>query len=145
MLADTTIVEVKRNPTQVIIPDAAETGSMLLELGWEMVRCREFPERPSRWDCLFLWQQEVQARRFHRYRPWPTSLYEVKIIECNRVFVANMDLISSFDIQETVAKIWTRARTYWAHPFPDGEVLLEGFVEIVQVLQDGPAQRSEEK
>ena len=34
----------------------------ILEIAWELVRLREFPSRPCRFDALFLWPDEVRAR-----------------------------------------------------------------------------------
>ena len=63
-LMSQTLIEVQTSPLTVTIPDAASTGSVLLEAAWETVRLREFPYRPSRFDCLFLWADEDLVRRF---------------------------------------------------------------------------------
>ena len=75
------------------------TGAIpsLLELTWEIVRLNEFPERPSRLQCLFLWQQESRARDFASRRPHPVELYEVEIAACSRLLIADMELISYFE------------------------------------------------
>jgi hypothetical protein len=135
---DRLVIQVQTNPTQVIVPDAAWTGSIMSELAWEVIRLWEFPHRPSRLDCLFFWQGEEKARSFHSRRPWPTGLYEVEVIGCSRVFVADMNLISYFEKAETVRSMFARARRYWAAEVSDGEVLLEGKARIVRVLSSGP-------
>lgn len=121
---------------EVIAPDPAETGVTMMELAWEVVRLREFPDRPSRLDCLYLWEREAKARDFHSRRPWPTGLYEVEVIECHRVFVADMNLISYFEEPETVASLMNRARRYWAAEPETGsesrEALLEGAARVVR-------------
>lgn len=140
-LLDRIVIQVQAHPRRVTVPDPARTGSSLLELAWETVRLREFPHRPSRLDCLFLWRKEETARDFHSRRPWPTELYEVEIVQCARVFAANMGLISYFEDSETMASMFERARRYWRTESTDedGEVLMEGTAQIVRVLCAKPA------
>jgi hypothetical protein len=68
-------------------------------------------------------------------------LYEVEIVQCARVFTANMGLISYFEDSETMASMFERARRYWRAKSTDedGEVLMEGTVQIVRVLKAKPA------
>ena len=120
----------------------------LLEVVWEMVRLREFPDRPSRLDSLFLWSNEEEARAWH-YRqhilPPPDSpqpgrlkttgvagLYEVEVVACRRSCIANMNLISYLNDSETVDSLMKRARRYWEGNVAaaQGEVLLEGGVVV---------------
>ena len=120
----------------------------LLEVVWEMVRLREFPDRSSRLDSLFLWSNEEEARAWH-YRqhilPPPDSpqpgrlkttgvagLYEVEVVACRRACIANMNLISYLNDDETVDSLMKRARRYWEGNVAaaQGEVLLEGSVVV---------------
>lgn len=122
--------------------DPAWAGVALMEMTWEVVRLREFPERPSRLSCLFLWENEAQARDFYSRRPWPAGLYEVQVEQCARVLVADMDLISYFDNGETTASLMDRARRYWKGRINvdvDGawEVLLEGTARVFACLTPG--------
>lgn len=79
-----------------------------MEFIWEIVRLREFPHLPSRIDSRFLWDNEDAARWWHHRRhimnfmdsprgyeqrhgdPNLTGLYEVEVVECSRVFAANI-------------------------------------------------------
>ena len=125
----------------------------LLEVVWEMVRLREFPDRPSRLDSLFLWSNEEEARAWH-YRqhilPPPDSpqpgrlkttgvagLYEVEVVACRRACIANMNLISYLNDDETVDSLMKRARRYWEGNVAaaQGEVLLEGSVVLRRNLR----------
>ena len=117
------------------VPDAASMGSVLLEVAWETVRLREFPYRPSRFDCLYLWTDESIARRFNSKRA-DAELYEVEIVDCSRVFAANMDLISYFEESETLGSMFERARKYWRTERKDEhrEILLEGSIRIAQTI-----------
>ena len=130
-----TLIEVQTSPLTVTIPDAASTGRILLEVVWETVRLREFPDRPSRFDCLFLWTDERVARRFNSKRA-DVELYEVEIVDCSRVFAANMALISYFEESETLGSMFERAREYWRTERKDehGEILLEGSIRITQAI-----------
>jgi hypothetical protein len=122
-----------------VISDPVWAAPTLLEMAWEIVRLREFPELPSRLNCLFFWMDEGAARRFHSNRPWPAELYEVEVVECARICLADMNLISYFEVNESAASMMERARRYWAGelPVPPGvppEVLLEGTVRVVRSL-----------
>ncbi|MBC7807798.1 MAG: DUF2441 domain-containing protein [Akkermansiaceae bacterium] len=110
------------------------TVRVLGELVWEVVRLREFPNRPSRLDCLFLWERELDARDWFSRRTWPSSLYEVEVTKIpNRVFVADLGLVQFSSPDGNVLGLMQRARHYWSQ---DGntsrnpEVLLEGTVVI---------------
>ena len=61
-----------------------------------------------------------------------TGLYEVEVVECQRVFAANMNFISYLNDGETVATLMERARRYWRGEGADRnpEILLEGTVEV---------------
>ena len=86
--------------------DTVEQGivtdhSSILEIAWELVRMREFPSRPCRFDALFLWPDEVRARAWH-YRQGifesetssQRGLYQVEVERICRIWAADMNLIS---------------------------------------------------
>ena len=125
-----------------------------MEFIWEIVRLSEFSHLPSRMDSHFLWDNEDAARWWHHCRhimnfmdsprgyeqrhgdPNLPGLYEVEVVECSRVFAANMNLISYLDDGETFATLMERARQYWrgegnAH---NPEILLEGTVKVCRNL-----------
>lgn len=125
------LIEVQTETFAVTVPGAAETGRVTMELAWETVRLREFPQRPSRFDCLFLWPEASAARRFDSHRE-ACELYDVEILECSRSFAADMNLISYFEESETLASMFERARRYWQDERKDQhrEILLEGTIRI---------------
>lgn len=125
------LIEVHTDSLAVTVPDAAEMGRVMMELAWETVRLREFPQRPSRFDCLFLWPKASAARRFDSHRE-ACELYDVEIRECSRAFAADMNLISYFEEFETLESMFERARRYWQAERKDehGEILLEGTIRI---------------
>jgi hypothetical protein len=122
-----------------VIPDPLWAGPALLEMAWEIVRLTEFPELPSRLNCMFFWMDEGAARGFHSRRPWPAGLYEVEVVDCARICLADMNLISYFEENESAASMMERARRYWSGELPvqpavPPEVLLEGTVRVVRGL-----------
>ena len=125
------LIEVQTDSLAVTVPNAAETGRVMMELAWETVRLREFPHRPSRFDCLFLWPEASAARRFDSHRE-ACELYDIEILECSRAFAADMNLISYFEEFETLASMFERARRYWQNERKDEhrEILLEGTIQI---------------
>jgi Protein of unknown function (DUF2441) len=114
----------------------SEATHAVLELAWETVRLREYPERPSRFDCIFLWASEDAARHWHYRREVlggiVAGLYEVEVVTCERVFLADLNLISYFEDAETIATLMARARRYWHGDGADRqpEVLLDGGVVV---------------
>ena len=121
----------------------------LLELIWEVVRAREFSERPSRFDSLFLWHDEAEARAWHyRQHVIHTSsqevkvgLYEVEVRQVDRIWAANMNLISYLNDGETLETISERSRKYWSSMPQKGapEIVLQGSVVIQRDLLERPA------
>ena len=62
-----------------------------------------------------------------------TGLYEVEVVECQRVCFADVNLISYTKHGDTIATVMERARSYWRGDGADlrySEVLLEGSVVI---------------
>ena len=125
------LIEVQTDSLTVTVPNATETSRVMMELAWETVRLREFPQRPSRFDCLFLWPEASAGRRFDSHRE-ECELYDVEILKCARVFAANMSLISYFEEFETLESMFERARRYWQNESKaeHREILLEGTIRI---------------
>ena len=81
----------------------------ILEIAWELVRMREFPSRPCRFDALFLWPDEASARGWHYRQGFFDSetssqrgLYQVEVERICRIWAADMNLISYIRDGETV-------------------------------------------
>lgn len=51
----------------------------------EQIRANEFPDLPSRFDCIFYFEDLAEATFYQSSRPWPDFhlLYEVRLIEPN--------------------------------------------------------------
>jgi hypothetical protein len=125
-------------PRSISMPTIATVGA-LGEMILEVVRLQEFSHAPSRLHCLFLWETEEQARNYHcRQDLSSTGLYEVEVIECTRVWYADMNIISWSHPEETVLTLMERARRYWRgrdnKSHNASEVLLEGKARIVRSL-----------
>ncbi len=120
----------------------------LLELIWEVVRVREFSERPSRFDSLFLWHDEAEVRAWHyRQHVIHTSpeevkvgLYEVEVRQIDKIWAGDMNLISYLNDGETLEKISERSRKYWSSmPQKESpEIVLQGGVVIQRDLLERP-------
>jgi hypothetical protein len=111
-----------------------EAAHVLLELACEAVRLREFPHAPSRLDCLFLWEEERDARawhfRKHRLHGSNAGLYEVEVVACQRALAVDHNLVSYF-AGETIGALLEQARRYWnGDRTGPPEILLEGSVAI---------------
>ncbi len=112
----------------------AEVPATILEMALEWVRVAEFPDRPSRAQCLFTWESEEVARAYHRTRR-QASLYEVLPVGGARLFRADYTLGNTFREHDTLEKLAERARRYWrGEPEGQVEVLVEGPLVIARVL-----------
>ena len=119
--------------------------SSLLEMVWELVRVREFPSRPCRFDALFLWPDEATARAWH-YRKGifedatnsHPGLYKVEVERVCQIWAADMDLISYIRDGETVGSLMQRARQYWESTATKStpEILLHGRVKVCKNLHE---------
>src|SRR5438105_15198181 len=87
----------RRGEDEVLILER-DAIHVLLELTWETVRLREFPNRPSHLDALFLCADEAPARawhyRKHTLRGSQAGLSGVEVMTCERVFAAARSWIS---------------------------------------------------
>ena len=122
----------------VICLDGVHGPGVLSELVWEIVRLREFPDRPSRLNCMFFWQTESAARNWLSFRTWPSALYEVEVIEHRASFLTDLNRMELSSQVVTVAGMMDQARIYWAGTagWDGSEVLLEGRVRVVKWLSD---------
>jgi hypothetical protein len=111
-----------------------EAVLILLEFACEVIRLREFPHVPSRLDCLFLWEEERDARAWH-YRKHVLQgsnggLYEVEVVACERALAVDHNLVS-YLAGETIGVLLEQARRYWSgERTGPAEVLLEGSVAV---------------
>ena len=123
---------------KVLCLDGIHGPGVLSELVWEIVRLGEFPDRPSRLDCIFLWQTESVARDWLAIRTWPSTLYEVEVIEHRASFLTDPNRTELSSEVVTVAGMMDQARTYWTGTAGShsSEVLLEGRVRVVKWLSD---------
>ena len=125
-------------PRAVDCLDQVQGVDVLGELVWEVVRLREFPDRPSRLDCTFFWQTEPVARDWLAIRTWPSTLYEVEVIEHRASFLTDINQLQFSSEDGTVSGMMDQARTYWAGTAGSKmmEVLLEGRVRVIRRLSD---------
>ena len=119
--------------------------SSLQEIVWELVRVREFPSRPCRFDALFLWPDETSARAWHYRHSIVKSatgsqrgLYKVEVEDVCQIWAADMNLISYIRDGETVGSLMQRARQYWESTASKNtpEILLNGRVKVCKNLRE---------
>jgi len=86
----------------------SDIASPLIELVFEYVRRGCFPDRPSRFECLFACESLEQASVF-RERHGNGSIWKV---QCDNVFRADMGLLALG--QESILLTSYRAHRYWS-------------------------------
>lgn len=136
----------RRSPDGALTWDA-QVLHVLLELACEATRLREFPDFPSRLECLFLWEDEEDARAWHYRRHLlqgsNAGLYEVEVVACHRVLAADFNLVS-YLAGETAGSLMEQARRYWrGERTGSREVLLEGNVVVCRNLLAFPGEALE--
>lgn len=121
-------------PANVLLADADTAGQVLFETVFEMVRIAEFPEMPSRFESVFVWEQLGWARGYHNGAPY-ADLYEVRVAEQQKLHRGDFGLCTNYHLPETMEKMRERARRYWRGEM-DGkyETLIEGRIEILRRL-----------
>jgi hypothetical protein len=114
---------------------------LLMEVIFESVRLRYFPERPSRFDCNFLCPNLESFRNFlskmKPFRPFDLP-YEVEIIDLNaKRFETDWSLISPAQPNTTIETVEQDALRYWSpQNVKDNvkEVLVESDIKIIRRL-----------
>ena len=113
-----------------------EAPSVYIELIYETVRKSEFPERPSRWDCIYLFDDVGPADRFLKEILQGNGVILVCTIESGEPFTADMNLLQAPDVQKRdvgKAKMVEAARAYWSGTMSDSpwpETLASGRVVV---------------
>jgi hypothetical protein len=125
-------------------PDRA--ASRDVEKIFEEVRAKEFPGRPSRRHCLFLFDQSLEPYRyadsmnmcpFEQY-----NLVEVELLDsCPMIARVNMSLvgcrIKENRLTASPDEIATDARAYWlgvTHTTFDEEILFSGSYRLTRII-----------
>jgi hypothetical protein len=99
----------------------------------EQARCRLFPHKPSRFNAVFLWEDEGDARFFkRRFRP-DQHIYRVEAdvekVDIHRGDFHNTSIIGPALIDRAL----TYASYYWEYePTEVAEVLYPGSVTVLQ-------------
>lgn len=106
------------------------------ELLFEIVRGRQFPERPSRFQSVFAFRARRDLERFAETHVDPP--YTVWRVSADRSFTADMSLVDAEDLADGVR----RAETYWRgstdRDRPLWEVLLAPPVTVLERLETVP-------
>ena len=104
----------------------------LLEMILEYTRLRDFPNKPSRFESLFIWDNETWAQEYHNNVTY-AGLYLVKISVNEQIFSGDYSLVTYFrPLPDTVEQMADRARRYWGGEITDKyEVVLNGAIEVI--------------
>jgi hypothetical protein len=107
---------------------------------FEDIRALEFPNLPSRLNCVFLYNN-LEIAKFHwAYEySYQAYIYEVEIVK-GEPFVAEMDLLNCNKMRYTQIK--NNAEKYWSQVYhPDSctlECLLDGEAKVKELVE-GPS------
>lgn len=115
---------------------AGNYSTYIQEELFELVRQKEHPKQPSRFNCVFLFDALATATYFYaqvgRYQHY---IYEVEIIEGDR-FIAEMDLLNC--VGSSTQTIQKSAEHYWNGKHHLGsttqEVLLNGKAKVLKLV-----------
>ena len=119
--------------TGPIHPETVPAYSMVNDLILELVRRADSPDKPSRYETFFAWNDEATARRFAQ--KYNTSSYKIFEVCGEPKFCADM-LWTKLGF--SAAEAWHNARQYWAGA-PRENQLWEHFLAFpVQVVAEIP-------
>lgn len=128
-----------------IISHTPGHGWALLEEVYERLRRDQFPELPSRWNSIFLFNQEALAREFRDSQRPTDLLYKVEPLDSEiEIKIATLDMsIINPDIPKTrplcVSELELQALKYWQTSHNEiqkqlPEVLIEGPIKVLGKL-----------
>jgi hypothetical protein len=103
---------------------------------YEKIRQQNFPNRPSRLECIFLCETEEEAKLFkERTGRIFDLIYKVRIVDTEKpIFRADWDKVKFADPDDTGA-LEKRAYEYWEGlNITRPEILTLSSVEIVELL-----------
>lgn len=104
---------------------------------FENIRQQKYPDRPSRFKCIFLCPNENSIRNFLTLpKKWVDLLYEVKLTESNpKMFETDWSLVPPKTA--TIADVEKAAHKYWAPQNvrdDQKEILVESDIRIIKQL-----------
>lgn len=106
----------------------------LREFIFETERLRNFSDRPSRMESLFLLEDEESAKKFQKERPMDL-IYEVKLIdETKNYFEADMILTNLPQNNIEIKQMLVMASQYWGNRtvFGEKEILTLSPIKIIR-------------
>lgn len=113
------------------------------ELCFEIVRLKQYPDKPSRLSCLFLSPTLEHAVRYVRNHCFSSLIYEVEIIDPNvRIFHGEMSLLAAGMPDEStpvIPHLMGLASVYWRGISEITEqYLVESAIKIISTLELKP-------
>lgn len=106
------------------------------ELVWENIRLKEFPDEPSRQRCIWLLENDDQARAWLRTLAFPPNTHwVVKVRASGRALRVDSRFLA--EDSELLAVWFDKARRYWRGEItdnPDPEVLFTGTLRVEEII-----------
>lgn len=113
-----------------------------LENIFEQVRIEKYNYRPSRNNCNFLCpHKEILLKFLEDNSRWFDLLYEVEIMNDDRILITNWSLANSVTSDISNEEIRIRAIKYWKPELineTDIEILVDSDIKIIKQLEDIP-------
>lgn len=114
-------------------------AELLKEYIFEQVRLVEYPEKPSRMQCMFLFSNDIDHSDFANslhYDMANKSIIEIEVFENSKLHFADLKLLDCNAL--THVEKMDKARQYWKGTTEQGlgvEILFTGNFKINKVLQ----------
>ena len=121
-------------------PSSDLLAAAYLEVVYEEIRAAEFPQRPSRLDCVFLLDAEEGAEQFRRASRNGRGAILICDVEAGEPFRADMNQIRPPDVHSPDVgrdRMLEAARAYWGGELASDarpEVLISGRVVVLRQL-----------
>jgi len=101
---------------------------------YEYIRTNEFPDRPSRLNCVFFCPNQTSADTFGKASRVNHTLYEIKVIdESAKLLFPNWDMMGQ--AAASLEEVYSCARDYWKAlnvPPQLREGVVESDVEVIR-------------
>ncbi len=107
------------------------------ELAYELVRVKSFPNKPSRFDCLFVCLSETELNEFRASSNRHLDLgYEVELVDPTAPSHLGDWTLANMEISDNLPVFESRASLYWqaTSPIAKPEFLTQSPIRITRVL-----------
>jgi hypothetical protein len=104
---------------------------------FESIRLKNYPDKPSRLESIFLCKTIEDAQELHQKNRQFDLIYEIELVNDGQIFETDMALVNN-DPNDTILAIEGKANLYWNHSqIIKSEILTDSPIKIVGAFEIG--------